>query len=137
MASGGGGAESDSNRAGLVAVVDDDVSVLRSLRNLLASVGLRVRAFESAEAFLESSYLAETRCLLLDLRMPGMSGTELFSFLEASGHRIRVVVLTAVTDGSERERLLRQGAVAFLTKPFRSADVLRAVHDALRTADSP
>jgi len=137
MASVGGGAESDSSRAGLIAVVDDDVSVLRSLRNLLASVGLRVRAFESAEAFLESSYLPETRCLLLDLRMPGMSGTELFSRLEASGHRIRVVVLTAVTDGDERERLLRQGAVAFLTKPFRSADVLRAVHDALRTADSP
>jgi FixJ family two-component response regulator len=137
MASGGGGEESDSNRAGLVAVVDDDVSVLRSLRNLLASVGLSVEVFESAEAFLESSHVAETRCLLLDLRMPRMSGTELFSLLVASSHRIRVVVLTAATDGDERERLLRQGAVAFLTKPFRSADVLRAVHDALRTADRP
>jgi FixJ family two-component response regulator len=135
MERGGSGEESDSNRAGLVAVVDDDVSVLRSLRNLLASVRLRVEVFDSAEAFLESSHVAETRCLLLDLRMPGMSGTELFSLLIASGYRIRIVVLTAATDGDEMERLLRQGAVAVLTKPFRSADVLRAVYDALRTAD--
>jgi FixJ family two-component response regulator len=115
----------------LVSVIDDDTSVLNSLRNLLASAGHRVELFASAESFLESGRLEKTGCLVLDLRMPGMGGAALFSKLIASGQKVPVIILTAVTEGAEREGFLRRGAVAFLPKPFRAADVLAAVRAAL------
>jgi FixJ family two-component response regulator len=114
--------------------VDDDTSVLKSLKNLLTSVGHRVEVFGGAEAFLESKHLRETGCLLLDLRMPGMGGAELFSRLIAAERVIPTIILTAVSEEEERERLLDRGAVAYLTKPFRAADILMAVRDALETA---
>jgi FixJ family two-component response regulator len=116
---------------GLVSVVDDDTSVLRSLRNLLDSVDLRVETFASAEAFLASGRLVETACLVLDLRMPGMSGQELFSRIAGDDRRVPVVILTAETSDDGRERCLAKGALAFLTKPFRADDILVAVRRAL------
>jgi FixJ family two-component response regulator len=126
------GAPGRPGPSGLVSVVDDDTSVLRSLRNLLGSAGLRVETFRSAEAFLASGRLVETACLILDLRMPGMSGQELLSRLTRDERRVPVVILTADTCDKERERMLGQGALAFLTKPFRAADILGAVKHALR-----
>jgi FixJ family two-component response regulator len=114
----------------VVAVVDDDFSVLRSLTNLFSSAGLRVETYESAEAFLASG-LANTGCLVLDLHMPGMSGLELFARLKQADSRIPVVVLTAGHEDSVRARLLSGGAVAFLVKPFRAGEVLVAVQRAL------
>ncbi len=105
----------------LVSIVDDDASLRRSLRNLLMSVGLRVETFESAEAFLDSVHRENTGCMVLDLRMPGMSGLDLLRHLAARGTRIPVIILTAYRDDETRRRSLEAGAVEFLEKPFESA----------------
>jgi len=124
--------ESDlETELGLVCVVDDDTSVTQSLRNLLASEGLQVETFDSAEAFLESDRHQVARCLVLDLQLPGMGGSELFARLATGERPIPVVILTAGCDDQVRERMLRDGASAFLTKPFRAADMLLAVRTGL------
>jgi two-component system, LuxR family, response regulator FixJ len=111
----------------VVSVVDDDVSLRRSLRNLLSSVGFEVETFESAEAFLASDSRERAACLVLDLRMPGMGGLDLLSHLAATGSRLPVIVLTAHGDDDARRRSLDAGAVAFLIKPFQSAALLDAI----------
>ena len=122
------------NERGVVCIVDDDASLRRSLRNLLMSVGFEVETFQSAEAFLESAHRQNTGCMVLDLRMTGMSGLELLRNLAATGSRIPVIVLTAHGDEDTRQRSLQAGAVAFLTKPFQSAALVDAVRSALSTA---
>jgi len=118
----------------VVCIVDDDASLRRSLRNLLTSVGFRVEAFPSAEAFLWSGHRPSTGCMVLDLRMEGMSGLELLKHLDATGSRIPVIVLTAHGDEDTRQRILRAGAVAFFAKPFQSAALVDAVRLALSRA---
>jgi FixJ family two-component response regulator len=109
-----------------IAVVDDDASLRRSLCNLLRSRGFTAEAFASAEEFLSSTTRRElSGCLVLDLRMSGMSGLDLLHQLRAAGADIPVVVLTAQGDEGTRQRCLEAGAVAFLVKPFR-ADMLLA-----------
>jgi FixJ family two-component response regulator len=120
--------ESDTR---IVSVVDDNESLRRSLRNLLRSFGFRVETFASAEAFLESIHHEQTRCLVLDLRMPGMNGLELLSYLSSTGSRIPAVILTAHGDAEARQRSLESGAVAFLSKPFSGKALLDAVRTAL------
>jgi two-component system response regulator FixJ len=122
------------NERRAVCIVDDDASLRRSLRNLLMSVGFRVETFESAAAFLESVHRQNTGCMVLDLRMAGMSGLELLTYLAATGSRIPVIVLTAHGDEDTRQRALQAGAVAFLKKPFQSAALVDAVRAALATA---
>jgi FixJ family two-component response regulator len=124
---------SDEERR-VVCVVDDDASLRRSLRNLLTSVGFRVETFQSAEAFLGSVHRQNTGCMVLDLRMTGMSGLELLRHLASNGSRIPVIVLTAHGDEDTRQRALQAGAVAFLTKPFQSAALVETVRTALTTA---
>ena len=121
--------ENDGGR--VVSIVDDDPSLRRSLRNLLTSVGFRVETFESAEVFLESSSRQDAGCLVLDLRMPGMSGLDLLRHLKASGSRIPVIVLTAHGDDDARQQSLRAGAVAFFDKPFQSDALIDAVRRVL------
>ena len=120
--------ESDTR---IVSVVDDNESLRRSLRNLLRSFGFRVETFASAEAFLESIHHEQTRCLVLDLRMPGMNGLELLSYLSSTGSRIPAVILTAHGDAEARQRSLESGAVAFLSKPLSGKALLDAVRTAL------
>lgn len=115
----------------VVCVVDDDASLRRSLRNLLTSVGFRVETFQSAEAFLGSVHRQNTGCVVLDLRMAGMSGLDLLKHLAATDSRIPVVVLTAHRDDETRQRSLQAGAVAFLEKPYQCAPLLDAVRTAL------
>jgi two-component system response regulator FixJ len=122
------------NDGRVVCIVDDDASLRRSLRNLLMSVGFRVETFQSAEAFLDSVHRQNTGCMVLDLRMSGMSGLELLRQLVANGSRIPVIILTAHGDEDTRQRTLQAGAVAFLTKPFQSAALVDAVRSALSTA---
>ena len=118
--------------AQIVAVVDDDESLRRSLRNLLGSVGLRVETFASAGAFLHSIHREQTGCLVLDLRMPGMSGIDLLEHLSGTGSRlIPAVILTAHGDDETRSRCLEAGATAFLEKPVRTPALLDAVRKAL------
>jgi FixJ family two-component response regulator len=115
----------------IVSIVDDDESLRRSLRNLLGSVGFRVEAFASAEAFLQSIHQEQTGCLVLDLRMPGMNGFDLLRHLSVSGSRIPTVILTAHGDDETRQRSLQAGAAAFLSKPFNGDALLDAVRTTL------
>jgi FixJ family two-component response regulator len=115
----------------LVSIVDDDESLRRSVRNLLTSVGFPVETFSSADAFLQSPHQEQTGCLVLDLRMPGMTGLDLLAHLAATGSRIPAVILTAHGDDEARRRALQAGAVAFLGKPFRGDLLLDAVRTAL------
>jgi two-component system, LuxR family, response regulator FixJ len=115
----------------VVCIVDDDASLRRSLRNLLMSVGLRVETFESAEAFLASAHQDSIGCVVLDVRMTGMTGLDLLGHLVSAGSRSPVIILTAHTDDETRRRSLEAGAVAFLEKPVRSATLLDAVRAAL------
>ena|SRR5438128_10800905 len=115
----------------LISIVDDDESVRESVRGLLRSVRFGVEAFASAEEFLSSDRARETDCLILDVRMSGMSGLELQSRLVASHRVIPVVFITAHGDEELRSRALRGGAVDFLLKPFSEEALLNAVHTAL------
>jgi FixJ family two-component response regulator len=116
----------------LVSVVDDDESVRESLPDLLRECGFAVEAFASAEAFLASACLGQTQCLLLDIAMPGMSGLELQRELTRRRHAIPIVFITAHGDETDRPRLLAQGAVACLFKPFSETALLEALQAALR-----
>ena len=116
----------------LVSVVDDDESVRESLPDMLREFGFAAEAFSSAEAFLASDFLSETSCLLLDVAMPGMSGPELQQELRRRQQKIPIVFITAPGDESVRPRLLAEGAVECLFKPFSETALLDALNAALR-----
>lgn len=118
----------------LVSVVDDDESVRESLPGLLRELGFAARAFASANEFLISNDIAATRCLLLDIAMPGMSGPELQQELTGRGFAIPVIFITARPDGRVRRQLMGQGAVDCLFKPFSEQQLCAALHAALRPA---
>lgn len=118
----------------LVSVVDDDESIRDSTRTLLRSVGHHVATFPSAETFLESDAFAETECLILDIRMPGMNGLELQRRLRASGVGVPIVFVTAHDDEPNRHQAMEAGAAGFLCKPFEASVLLTAVETALRKA---
>ena len=116
----------------LVSVVDDDESVRESLPDLLREFGFAAEAFSSAEAFLASDVVSETSCLLLDVAMPGMSGPELQQELIRRRRDIPIVFITAGDDESVRPRLIAEGAVECLFKPFSETTLLEALNAALR-----
>ena len=115
----------------LVAIVDDDESIQRSLQDLIESDGLSALCFGSAEQFLDSEARSEAACLIADIRMPGMSGLELQAQLRAERSRIPVIFITAHGDADMRTIAMREGAVEFLSKPFDDAVLLGSVHAAL------
>ena len=117
--------------APLISIVDDDDFLRNSLNNLLRSVGMRTHGFSSAEEFLHSNELHDTDCLLLDVRMPGMSGLDLQRQLKASNSRIPIVFITSHADDDARARALAAGAVAFLYKPCKKETLLEAINSAL------
>jgi FixJ family two-component response regulator len=114
----------------VVCIVDDDASLRRSLGNLLMSLGFRVETFPSGEAFLATIDRDRVGCLVLDVRMEGMSGVELLRRLATAGPAIPTVMLTAHSDDETRRRSLEAGALAFLRKPVRSDALLAAVRAA-------
>jgi FixJ family two-component response regulator len=116
----------------LVSVVDDDESVRESLPDLLREFGFAAQAFSSAEEFLASDFVGQTSCLILDVAMPGMSGPDLQRELTLRRHEIPIVFITAHADISVRPRLLEQGAVECLFKPFSDTALLDALSSALR-----
>ncbi len=116
----------------LVSVVDDDESVRESLPDLLRQFGFAAEAFSSAEAFLASDVVSETSCLLLDIAMPGMSGPELQQELARRWQEIPIVFITAGGDASIRRRLVAEGAVECLFKPFSETALLDALNAAVR-----
>ena len=111
----------------LVSIVDDDASVRRSTGRLISALGFHAETFESAAAFLSSGQAAQTACLLLDVRMPGMDGLELQRRLADSHPSIPIVFLTAQASEAEERRALRAGAVDFLRKPVGKAALLRVL----------
>jgi FixJ family two-component response regulator len=115
----------------LISVVDDDESVRESLPDLLKEFGFAVQAFSSAEEFLASDYLGRTRCLVLDVAMPGMSGPDLQQELTRRRQEIPIVFITAHRDETVRPRLLQRGAVECLFKPFSETALLDALNTAL------
>jgi FixJ family two-component response regulator len=116
----------------LVSIVDDDYLMRRSIWRLLRSAGLRAEAFPSAGEFLISRSLAETACLVLDLRMPAMGGLELQRRLIGDGRRIPIIFITAHEDPESRVQATRAGAADFLLKPFSEEGLLLAVRSALK-----
>jgi FixJ family two-component response regulator len=116
-----------------VSVVDDDESVRESLPDLLRELGYSVRAFSSAEEFLSSDCVAQTSCLLLDIAMPGMTGPDLQQELAVRGQAIPIIFVTAHTDESVRPRMLEQGAVECLFKPFSDTALVAALNAAFRS----
>ena len=118
----------------LVSVVDDDESVRESLPDLLKEFGFAAQAFSSAEKFLASKYVGQTRCLILDIAMPGMSGPTLQRELKLRRQEIPIVFITAHRDETARIRMLEQGAVECLFKPFSDTALLEALNAALRVS---
>lgn len=116
----------------LIAVVDDDESIRESLPDLLREFGFAVRTFASAEEYLASDCVGETRCLILDIAMPGMSGPDLHRELKVRRHEFPVVFITAQTDEAVRRRMLEQGAAACVFKPFSDTALLAAIESSLR-----
>ncbi len=116
----------------LLSVVDDDESVRESLPVLLRELGFEVEAFSSAEEFLASDSIGKTRCLILDVAMPGMSGPDLQCELARRRWNIPIVFITAQRDETVRPRVVEQGAVECLFKPFSETALLGALNAALR-----
>jgi FixJ family two-component response regulator len=115
----------------LVSVVDDDESVRESLPDLLKTCGFMVQAFSSAEEFLASELVGQTKCLILDIAMPGMTGPDLQQELRRRRQEIPIVYITARKDEAVRPRMLEQGAVECLFKPFSETALLEAINTAL------
>ena len=115
----------------IVFVIDDDESIRESLNSLIRSVGLKVKTFASAQEFLQSERPDVPACLILDVRMPGLSGLDLQRELTAASIHIPVIFITGHGDIPMSVRAMKAGAVEFLTKPFRDQDLLDAIQQAL------
>jgi len=120
-----------AGKPGLVSVIDDDESVRESLPDLLAELGFEARAFSSAQEFLTSDCVNRSRCLILDIAMPGMNGLDLQRELRLRGRKIPIIFITALADAALRARAFEEGAAGFLLKPFSDTALLESVEDAL------
>ena len=118
----------------LICVVDDDESVHESLPDLVREFGFAARAFSSAEDFLASGLVDQTRCLILDIVMPGMNGPDLQLELKRRQRNIPIIFMTAQGNDTVRSRMLEQGAVECLFKPFSDNALLQALNLALRAS---
>ena len=126
--------ESVKSKGPLISVVDDDESIRESLPDLLKLFGFTAQTFSSAEEFLVSDRIGETTCLILDIAMPGMSGPDLQRELKVRRIEIPIIFMTAGRDDTVRPRLLKEGAVECLLKPFSDSDLLEALNTALRVS---
>ena len=116
----------------LISVVDDDESVRESLPDLLRELGYEARAFSSAVEFLRSDDLHHTECLILDIAMPEMTGPELQKELQSRGHKIPIIFITAHADEKTRPRMMNNGAIECLSKPFSEAALINALNVAVK-----
>ncbi len=111
-------------------LIDDDASVRKALRRFLNSLGLQVDIFASAEDFLERVSSDATGCLILDVRMPGLSGLELQDRLVAAHSRLSLIFITAFANPQDRKRVIQAGAIAYLTKPIDDKILMGALQEA-------
>jgi FixJ family two-component response regulator len=119
-----------------IAIVDDDAGVRQSATNLFRSMGLKARAFTSAEEFLSCGAVDDVSCLVLDVQMPGMGGLDLQSHLAAIDRHIPIVFVTGYPDDGVRTKAMQSGAVCFLTKPVETGDLLDGLRSALTANDT-
>ena len=120
----------------LISIVDDDLSVRRALCRLLQSAGYSVETFASAGEFLGSSPVGRTACLVLDIRLEGMTGFDLHERLAADRAAIPTIFITAHDDAPTRERVQRAGVAAYLPKPFDQSALLAAIQKVVKPADT-
>ena len=120
-----------TERHPIVFIVDDDASVREALKNLIRSVGLHVELFGSATEFLETQRPDAPSCLVLDVRLPGISGLDLQHRLADANVHIPIIIITGHGDIPMSVRAMKAGAIEFLTKPFRDQDLLDAIQVAL------
>jgi FixJ family two-component response regulator len=127
-------------KTGVIAIVDDDAPLREALGSVMKAAGFRTSTFALAEDFLNSANWRGTACLILDVRLPGMSGVELQKRLAQAGSQVPIVFVTAHGDASLRDLVMKAGATAFLNKPVRSDTLLREIHSAIeksRTGEQP
>jgi FixJ family two-component response regulator len=115
----------------MICIVDDDESVLEATKCLVRSLGYNAVTFSSAEAFLDSGRVKGTACLITDVQMPGLSGPELQDRLISDGFRMPVIFVTAYPEERLRERVLKAGAIGYLSKPFREEHMIECLDRAL------
>jgi FixJ family two-component response regulator len=115
----------------LIAIIDDEEAMQDSLRDLMEAAGLVARCFGTAEEFLESDLHRKAACLIVDIRMPKMSGLQLQARLKEEGSKVPIIFITAHGDARARIQAMRQGAVEFFAKPFDHQLLLRRIRTAL------
>ena len=116
----------------MIAIVDDDQSIRDGIVDLVRSMGFDAEAFKRAEDFLHSSRLEATSCLITDVRMPGMGGVDLQSYLIARGIKVPIIFITAFPEESSQTRAMKAGAAGFLTKPFDGQTLINCLYQALK-----
>jgi two-component system, LuxR family, response regulator FixJ len=119
-----------------ISIVDDDESMRKAIKTLVELVGIRVESFSSAEEFLSSNSLQDSACLILDVRMPGISGLELQERLARVNHSVPIIFITAHYSEEERARAIEAGAIEYLQKPFSEKALLTAISSALAIESS-
>jgi two-component system response regulator FixJ len=119
-----------------ISIVDDDESMRKAVKTLVELVGIRVESFSTAEEFLSSNSLQDSACLILDVRMPGISGLELQERLARVNHSVPIIFITAHYSEKERARALEAGAIEYLQKPFTEKALLNAISSALAIESS-
>lgn len=116
----------------VISIIDDDRSVRKATDRLVRSLGFIAYTFASADEFLKSPHMTHTSCLIVDIRMPSMTGLQLQSVLQGKGLKTPIIFITAFPEGSDRAMALEAGAVDFLTKPFDGKTMIRALAAALK-----
>jgi FixJ family two-component response regulator len=124
------------NKTGVIAIVDDDEPLREALGSVMKAAGFSPRTFASAEEFLACDDCDDTACLILDVRLPGISGVELQKQLSRTNSGLPIVFVTAHGDASLRDSLMRAGAAAFLYKPVRSDALLKEIRRALKESST-
>ena len=115
----------------VISIIDDDFSVRLAISRLVRALGYHAHAFASAGEFLDSQRINDTRCVVADVQMPGMTGIELQSFLRAQGSSVPIIFITAFPEESLRAQALKEGAVCFLSKPFDGTKLIECIDSAL------
>jgi FixJ family two-component response regulator len=114
-----------------ISIVDDDESIRIAIQSLLESTGFKASVFASAEDFLSSNHLQDADCMIVDVSMPGMSGLDLQSEINAGYRRVPIIFITAHDNQDARAKALKAGAIAFLNKPFSEESLLTGIRSAL------
>jgi FixJ family two-component response regulator len=116
----------------LISIVDDDDSAREGTADLIKSMGFTAKEFSHAQGFLQSKSIRSTRCLIADVRMPGMTGIELHDRLVGSGNPIPTILMTAFPNDRDRTHAMRSGVTCYLSKPFAEDELLACIHAALK-----